>query len=59
MKTFTATCPKDYDRHTYKLVLSNGKAISFDDYRTATYHWYQYKDHASHIEVVDSGGQGF
>jgi len=40
-------------------VLSNGKAIAFDDYRTATYHWYQYKDHASHIEVADSGGQGF
>ena len=58
-ETFTTYCDKDYDRHTYKLVLSNGKSIVFDDYRTTTYHWYQYKEHASHIEVIDSAGQGF
>lgn len=58
-ETFTTYCDKDYDRHTYKLVLLNGKCIVLDDYRTITYHWYNYKDHASHIEVLDSAGQGF
>ena len=57
--TFTTYCDKDYDRHTYKIVLNNGKTIAFDDYKTASYHWYQYQSHASHIEVIDSGGQGF
>ena len=58
-ETFTTYCDKHYDRHSYKIVMNNGKCIAFDDYRTATYHWYQYKDHASHIEVLDNGGQGF
>jgi len=59
MEIFTATSPESYDRHTYKIVMKNGKAIAFDDYKVASYHWYQYREHASHIEVLDVTGQGF
>ena len=52
-ETFTTYCDKDYDRHTYKVVLNNGKSIVIEDYEVVRSFWYQYRTHASHIEVVD------
>ena len=52
-ETFTTYCDKDYDRHTYKIVLKNGKAVLIEDYGVARSFWYQYRTQTSHIEVVD------
>ena len=41
-ETFTTYCDKDYDRHTYKLVLNNGKAVIIEDYEVVRSFWYQY-----------------
>ena len=53
IKTFTNTCDKDYDRHKYKLVLKNGKAIVFEDYESARNMWYQYSSQLERIDVLD------
>lgn len=64
-EVFTTYCDKSYDKHTYRIVLKNGKSIAFEDYEVMRYHWYQYKDHASHVEIDDvvqkkpKGGKGF
>ena len=58
-ETFTTYCDKHYDRHTYRLVLNNGKSITFDSYEVMRYHWYQYRQHANCIEVLDRSGEGF
>ena len=52
LKTFTSTCDKDYDRHTYKLVLKNGKALILEDYEMVRQYWYQYKDQMNCVEVL-------
>ena len=53
LNTFTSTCDKDYDRHNYKLVLKNGKAILVEDYETARQYWYQYRAQLETVEVLD------
>ena len=57
-ETFTTYCDKDYDRHTYKLVLNNGKSVTFESYELMRYQWYQYREHASHVIVIDTN-KGF
>ena len=52
IETFTSTCKKDYDRHTYKLVLNNGKAIVLEDYEHVRAYWYPYKEHLRYVEVL-------
>ena len=52
IKTFTSTCDKDYDRHAYKLVLNNDKAIVLQDYEHVRAYWYQYKEHLKYVEVL-------
>ena len=52
LKTFTSTCDKDYDRHTYKLVLKNGKALILEDYEMVRQYWYQYKTQMECVEVL-------
>ena len=52
IKTFTSTCDKDYDRHTYKLVLNNNKAIVLQDYEHVRAYWFQYKEHLKCVEVL-------
>ena len=52
LNTFTSTCNKDYDRHTYKLVLKNGKALILEDYQMVRQYWYQYKDQMDCVEVL-------
>jgi hypothetical protein len=58
---FETYCDKDYDRHHYRLALKNGHAIHFEDYNVMKYHWYQYRKHASHVDIIDPrrGGKGF
>ena len=56
---FTTYCDKDYDRHTYKLVLKDGRIAPIEDYEQVKYAWYQYRAEASHIVVVDKAGEGF
>ena len=58
-ETFTTYCDKDYDRHTYTIVLKNGEFASIHDYETLQQTWYYYRDQASHIVVVDKAGVGF
>ena len=53
LETFTATSEEDYDRHTYKLVLKNGKAIVLEDYEQARAFWHQYRKQLDHVEVLD------
>ena len=59
METFTNTCDKDYDRHTYVLHFKNGRRPMFDDWAQCASTWYIYRKHVSHIEVKDKGGKGF
>ena len=62
MKTFTATCNKPYDRHTYKLIFKDGTEMEFEDYATARYEWFQWKDRLDTMVVVSQkskGGEGF
>ena len=62
-EVFQTYCDKDYDRHTYKMVLKNGKAVVYDNYELMRYHWYQQRAHLSHVEVLDAkentAGKGF
>ena len=57
--TFTTYCDKPYDKHSYKIVLKNGQSIPVGCYEDAKMHWYQFRTHASHIEVIDAKGTGF
>ena len=54
MKTFKQTSDNPYDRHDYKLVLSNGKEIIFDNYEDVQVTWFQTAPQfLSHVEVLD------
>ena len=52
LKTFTNTCEKDYDRHTYKLRLKNGKAIVLQDYEQVRAFWHQFHEQLECVEVL-------
>ena len=52
LETFTSTCDKPYDRHTYKLVLNNGKAVILEDYEMVRAYWFQFKEHLKSVEVL-------
>ena len=51
---FEQTSDEPYDRHTYRLVLTNGETLDVDDWMTVSAAWFQlpgvFKDH---IEVLD------
>ena len=38
---FTSTSDKPYDRHTYKIILSDGRYKDFDDYEHMRAYWMQ------------------
>jgi hypothetical protein len=53
-KTFKQTSDLPYDRHNYKLVLSNGKEVIFEDYEDVQVTWFQTPyQFLSHIEILD------
>ena len=49
---FESYCDKPYDRHTYKLILSNGKAIILEDYDQVRQFWYQFRQQLKSLEVL-------
>ena len=49
---FESYCDKPYDRHTYKLILSNGKAIILEDYDQVRVFWYQFRQQLKSLEVL-------
>ena len=55
---FETYCDKPYDKHKYKMVLKNGKAVVYEDYETMRAYWYHYKEHVDRVEVIDMK-QGF
>ena len=59
LKEFKLTCEKPYDRHKYKLILKNGKAVIFEDYELLRHQWYQWRSEVDRVEVIDEGGKGF
>jgi len=55
---FTLSCHKDYDRHAYKLCLSDGSSMQVDDWETAKSYWFQWagmgrQTRITHVEVLD------
>ena len=54
LKTFTTTCPKDYDRHVYKIVLKDGKEFIVESYDQVRAYWsHQFARQLDHVEVLD------
>ena len=52
-KNFTTYCDKPYDKHKYRLVLQNGKAIVLEDYDQVRQLWYQFRQQMVTVEVID------
>lgn len=51
---FTQTSDGPYDRHNYRIHLTNGKSIVLDDYEQVRNLWFQYeKRFLKVIEVLD------
>lgn len=54
MQTFTRTSDLPYDRHKYRLFLSNGRNELFDDYESLLRRWMELPSQfLSHVEVID------
>ncbi len=52
---FTQTSDKPYDRHFYRIVLTNGKSMVIEDYDQMRAMWFQYESkYLSHVEVIDA-----
>ena len=52
--TFKQTCDKPYDRHKYKLFLSNGKVEVYDSWEEMNVRWFQTPKHfLLRVEVID------
>lgn len=52
LEEFKSTSDKPYDRHKYKLVLKNGKAIILEDYDQVRQMWYQFRQQLKTVEVL-------
>ena len=51
---FTNTSDGPYDRHTYRVRLTNNKSIVLDDYELVRGLWFQYeKQFLKTVEVLD------
>ena len=51
---FTKTSDDPYDRHTYRVRLTNNKSIVLDDYELVRNLWFQYeKQFLDTVEVLD------
>jgi hypothetical protein len=54
MITFSQTSDQPYDRHKYKLYLTNGKVEQYEYYDEVQVRWFQTPSQfLSHIEVID------
>ena len=59
---FAQTCDKPYDRHNYRLVLTDGRTIESDDYEHIRAAWFELPTmFTSHVDVLDkkTKPQGF
>ena len=58
IKSFTCTSTLPYDRHTYKLYLTDGRTTTFHDYEQLRAYWMQTNQimGLSHVEVLDTKG---
>ena len=52
IKTFTSTSEGLYDRHRYKLILNNGKAVVLEDYEDVRQFWFQFRTQLNCVEVL-------
>lgn len=60
LKTFKQTSDEPYIRHHYKLVLTDGREVIFDNYEDVQVTWFQTAGQfLSHIEVLDIKQKGF
>jgi len=51
---FRQTSDEPYLRHDYKLVMSSGDAVVFDNYEDVQRRWFEYSGNfLSHVEVLD------
>ena len=51
---FTESCSKLYNRHKYKLCLTNGKFVVYDDYEALRLAWFQTDSiFLDSVEVLD------
>ena len=53
--TFTRTCNKSYDRHSYRVNLIGGRSVTFDGWMEATNYWMCHSPLGGviSIEVID------
>ena len=59
-EVFKTYCDKDYDRHIYRVVWKDGSSTDYDNYEVVRYVWYQYKDMAERVHILDdTRGKGF
>jgi hypothetical protein len=52
MEVFQQTCDKPYDRHTYEIVLKNGKTTSFKYWDEVQLYWYQNCQIPDFLDVI-------
>tara|TARA_B100001057_G_C22740932_1_gene907713 strand:- start:334 stop:549 length:216 start_codon:yes stop_codon:yes gene_type:complete len=51
---FKVTCDKPYDRHSYRLHLTDGRSVDFDDYEKLHATWFQTANmFLGTVEVLD------
>ena len=59
-KFFQQTSDGLYDRHHYRLVLSDGSSKTFDNWLDVHHSWFRLPNQfLSHIDVLDAPAKGF
>jgi len=55
MSYFTCTSDALYDRHSYKIIFKNKKAMKFDDYTTMRKTWFEWAqtNQLDRVEILD------
>jgi hypothetical protein len=58
MTHFTRTSDAPYDRHRYKVWCVDGSVKILDDYEDVMRAWWNFPQHLSHVEVLDTKTKG-
>ena len=64
-EVFKTYCDKPYDQNHYRIIWKDGSTTDYDNYEIMRYLWYQYKDKAERVIIIDPkktktrGGKGF
>ena len=59
-ETFTTYCDKPYNQNIYRLIWKDGSHTDYDNYEVMRYVWYQYKQMAERVHIIDNtSGVGF